>query len=188
MTGQYSCGTCKTEVKNEDLSIQCDLCNKSNCVLCVNISSAKYGKLKLSTLPWYCLICANEIPFSSLSNREFNIFLSRNPLHHSAPAIPSKKIDKRTKEILKKLKDLNQLFDHTENTVSCDYLDICDFQARLFSFTFKHIIIAHINQLKTSQVDTKFDIISISESRISKKNHTHVKEAGQTSEFLFGIY
>ena len=31
-----------------------------------------------------------------------------------------RKIDKGTKEILKKLNDLNQLFDHTENASICD--------------------------------------------------------------------
>ena len=30
MTGQYSCGTCKIKFKNEDESVQCDLCNKWN--------------------------------------------------------------------------------------------------------------------------------------------------------------
>ena len=72
-------------------------------------------KIKLSTLQWYCPICAKEMPFSSLSNKEFNIFLSRNPPHPSAQAVTSKKIDKHTKEILKKLKD--KFFDHTENAV-----------------------------------------------------------------------
>ena len=61
MTGQYSCRTCKSEVKNEDESVQCDLCNKWNHVFCVDISSAEYEKLKLSTLPWYCPICAKEV-------------------------------------------------------------------------------------------------------------------------------
>ena len=85
-----------------------------------DIRSAEYEKPKLSTLPWYCPICAKEMPFSSLSNKEFNIFLSKNPPHPSAQAAHSKNIDKHTKEILKKLKDLNKLFDHTENTVSCE--------------------------------------------------------------------
>ena len=80
MTGQYSCGTCKIEVKNEDESFQYDLYDKWNHVFCVDISSAEHEKLKLSTLPWYCPICAKEIPSSSSSNKEFNIFLSRNPL------------------------------------------------------------------------------------------------------------
>ena len=36
------------------------------------------NKLKLSTLPWYISICAEDIPFSALSNKDFNIILSRN--------------------------------------------------------------------------------------------------------------
>ena len=64
------------------------------------------------------------MPFSRLFNKEFNIFLSRNPPHPSAQALPSKKIYKNKKEILKKLKDLNKLFDHTENAVNCDYFYI----------------------------------------------------------------
>ena len=64
------------------------------------------------------------MPFSRLFNKEFNIFLSRNPPHPSAQALPSKKIDKNKKEILKKFKDLNKLFDHTENAVICDYFYI----------------------------------------------------------------
>ena len=38
MTGQYSCGTCKIDVKNEDESVQCGLCYKRNHVFCVDIS------------------------------------------------------------------------------------------------------------------------------------------------------
>ena len=136
MTVQYSCGTCKIEVENQDKSVQCDLCDKWNHIFCVDISSGKYKKLKLSALPWYCATCATEIPLSSLFNKEFNIFLSRNPLYPSA------------QEILKKLKDLNNFFFyHAENAVSCDYLDINEYKknqnkrARLFSFTFKHFII-----------------------------------------------
>ena len=68
------------------------------------------------------------MPFSSLSNKEFNIFLFRNPFHPSAQAVTFKNIDKRTKEILKKLKDLNEFFDHTENAPSCDYLDINEYE------------------------------------------------------------
>ena len=105
MTGQYSCGTCKIEVKNnKGESVQYDLCDKCNHVFCVNVSSAEYEKLKVSTLPWYCPICAKEMPFSILSNKEFNTFLSRNPSHPSAQAVPSKKIEKTYKKDLKKVK------------------------------------------------------------------------------------
>ena len=69
MTGQHSCGTCKVEVKNEDESVQCDLCDKWN-QICVDISSLKYEKLRLSALPWYCPICPMEMTFSSLSDKK----------------------------------------------------------------------------------------------------------------------
>ena len=49
MTGQYSCGTCKIEVKNED-ELSVILCEKWNHVFCVDISSTEYEKLKFSTL------------------------------------------------------------------------------------------------------------------------------------------
>ena len=73
MTGQYSCGTCKIEVKNED-ELSMILCEKWNHVFCVDISSTEYEKLKFSTLRWYCPIFAKEIPFSSLSNKGSNIY------------------------------------------------------------------------------------------------------------------
>ena len=81
-------------VKIEDESVQCDLYDKWNHAFCVDISSAKYEKLKLSTLPWYSPICAKETPFSSLSHKKFYISL----------------IDKRTKDLLKNLKDFNQSY------------------------------------------------------------------------------
>ena len=146
---------------------------------CVDISSAEYEKLKVSTLPWYCPICAKEIPVSSLSNKEFNILLSRNLPHPSTLAVPSKKIGKHTKEIQKKLKDLNKLFDHTENAVSCDFFDINEYKKikiKEHDFSLLNLNISllsdHTNELQKllSQVATKFDIVCISESRISKKN------------------
>ena len=56
-------GTCKIEVKNEDESGQCDLCNKWNHAFYVDISFAEYEQLKLSTLQWYCLVCAKKCHF-----------------------------------------------------------------------------------------------------------------------------
>ena len=41
MTVQYLCGTCKIEVKNENESVQYDMCDKWNHIFSVNISSAK---------------------------------------------------------------------------------------------------------------------------------------------------
>ena len=50
------------------------------------------------------------MPFSGLCNKEFKIFLSKNPHHHDAQVIPPKKTDKQMKNILKRfIKDLNLL-------------------------------------------------------------------------------
>ena len=178
MTGQFSCGRCKIEVENENELVQCELCDKWNHVFCVDISSAEYEKLKPSARPWCCPKCANEMPYSSLSNKESNIFFFRNPSYPSAQAVLSKKVDKRTKEILKKLNDLNKLFDHKENAVSCDCFDIMNTKKVKIKEqdSLLHLNISslstHINELKTllSHVDSKFHIIYICDSRISKRN------------------
>ena len=71
-----------------------------------------------------------------------------------------------------------------KNAVSCDYLDNNEYKQikiKEQDFYLLHLNIsslsAHINELKTllSQVDTKFDIIRLSESRISKKNSLTTK-------------
>ena len=84
------------------------------------------NKLKLGTLPchWYIPICAEGIPFSDPPNKNINIFLSRNSLHHNAQVIAPKKIDKWTKDILKKFNNLNQLCEYAESPVSCCYVNI----------------------------------------------------------------
>ena len=119
------------------------------------------------------------MPFISLLNKGFKTFLPLNPFHHIAQVIPPKKVDKCTKGISKKFKDLNQLFDNTENTVNCDYLDINEYKkikVKEQDFSLLHLkmssLSSYVNGLKTlfSQVDTKFDINCILESQISKKN------------------
>ena len=42
---------CKNEVKQDDKSVQCHLCNKLNHIDCVGISSAYYKKLQNDTKP-----------------------------------------------------------------------------------------------------------------------------------------
>ena len=142
----------RSKMRMNQFSVICAI----NRAMFFEVSSAKYEKLKLSTLPWYCPICAKEMPFSSLSNKEFNIFKFRNPPHPRAQAVLSNKVEKRTKEILKKLKDLNKFFDHTENAVSRDYLDINEYKKikiKEEDFSLLHLNVsslsAHMNVLKT---------------------------------------
>ena len=62
MNIEYPYGICKNEVKQDDKSIQCDLCNKWNHIKCVGISSAYYEKLQNDTKPWYCPNCSKRTP------------------------------------------------------------------------------------------------------------------------------
>ena len=76
-------------------------------------------------------------------------------------------------------KQVNQLFDQSENPISCNYYDTDDLNRIVINesdLTVIHLNISsqalHIDKLKLffSLIKTKFDIICISESRITKNN------------------
>ena len=80
---------------------------------------------------------------------------------------------------MSRFKQVNQLFDRSENSISCDYYDVDDFNKIVINqsdLTVIHLNISslalHIDKLKLflSLIKTKFDIICISESRITKSN------------------
>ena len=76
--------------------------------------------------------------------------------------------------------EMNQIFDQSDNLISCDYYDIPEFKKMKIreqqDLSILHLnissISAHINDLRNflNLVDQKIDIICISESRISIKN------------------
>ena len=64
-----------------------------------------------------------EIPFSTLSNKDFKDFLY-------STAQPLQILQKSSKKFLKmmsRFKQVNRLFDQSENSKSCDYYDVDDF-------------------------------------------------------------
>ena len=67
MAIEYLCNICKNEVKNNDKSVLCDLCNKWNHIECVGIDSAYYEKLQKDTKRWYCPNCSRELQTCQLS-------------------------------------------------------------------------------------------------------------------------
>ena len=76
MTGQFLCGTCKIEVKNEDESVQCDLCDKLNYVFCIVISSVKCEKLNHSNI-----VCYRGIFQCVQSKCFFLVYRIKNSIH-----------------------------------------------------------------------------------------------------------
>ena len=86
---------------------------------------------------------------------------------------------------MKSFKQLKEMFEESENPVSCDYYDVLDLKKILIhqhDLSIIHLNISslasHIHDLKYFLILLKvcFDIICISESRISKhnsSNHQH---------------
>ena len=150
---------CNLEVKNVDELIQCDLCDKWNDINCVNVTKKKYEKLTNDSLPWYCYFCENEMPFSKISNNDLKNFLhAENPIFHKIVPL-NQCLTKKTREMMKRFSQINQVFDDNENAISCDYYNIDELNKlninRHHDLFF--IIIIHICKQKHSIQQTKLN-------------------------------
>ena len=95
------------------------------------------------------------------------------------PQKTPKKLNKQPCKLMRKFSQINQLNHPNENTVSCDYYDLNDFNKSIvtkqgLAVLYLNIssLSSHINELKLllSRLNVNFDIICISESRITKSN------------------
>ena len=119
-----------------------------------------------------------KIPFWTLSNKSLKTVL----FWGSSKTLPksfSKSFDKKTTEKLKTFCEVSQLFDQSENSVSCDYYtpyELNKIKVKQEDSSLLHLNIfllyVHIGDLKNflSELRIKFDIVCISESRLSRKN------------------
>ena len=122
-------------------------------------------------LPWYCPACMSEIPFSQMNNKKFkNLLYPTNTLQQPLQII--KKTSKEIKDLMACFKQVNDLLDLSENLTSC----ISKLRINENNLSVIHLNISslplHINEPKLflSFFKVKFDIISISEIRITKSN------------------
>ena len=131
--------------------------------------------MKNEKRPWYCADCATEIPFSNLRDKIFKgfLYLKTTP----QPFQILQKSSKEIKNMMPRFKRVNQLFDQWENSISCDYYDVDDQKKILINqsdLTVMYLNISslarNIDKLKlvNSLIKSKFDIICMSESRITK--------------------
>ena len=144
-------------------------------VLILPLNNTKNSKK--DPLPWYCPNYAMERPFSALPNKGLKTvhFGSSKTIAKSF----SKPFGKKTTEKSKTFRKVSQLFDQSENSVSCDYHtpyevnkikvkqeDLSLLQLNILSLS------AYIDDLKNflSELWIKFDIICICASRLSQKN------------------
>ena len=178
---KHLCKICINEVKDNDPAVLCNLCGKWVHTASIGIEETQYENLKRSPLPWYCPYCIIEFPFSSVNNKYLHsLALSGGPTNIKSCFTYGKKNQQKTKEFLKKFREMNQIFDQSNNLTSCDYYDIPEFKKMKIrgqqDLSMLHLnissISAHINNLSNfiNLVDQKIDITCISESRISIKN------------------
>ena len=115
MTEHYLCRVCTLEVEDDDKSIQRDLCDRWIHINYAEINHQKYEKLKKDPL-------ATQISFSALSKQDFKDFL-----YSTTTPQPSQILQESSKKILKimsRFMQVNQLFDQSENSISCDYYNV----------------------------------------------------------------
>ena len=93
MTEHYPCRVCTLEVE-DDKSVQCDLCDRWIHVKWTEINHQKYEKLEKNPLASYCADCTTEIPFSTLSKKDF-----KNFLYSTTTPQPLQILQKSSKEI-----------------------------------------------------------------------------------------
>ena len=133
-----------------------------------------------------------EIPFSTLFNKGLKPVLFGGP-SKTLPKSFSEPFDKKTTENLKVFGKVSQLFDQSENSVSCDYYtpyELNKIKVKQEDLSVLHLSIfslsARIDDLKNflSELRIKFDIICISASRLSQKNPqtTNINLAGYNIE------
>ena len=169
------CGICLKSVRKNHKALQCDSCNNWIHIKCNRISKNDYKILETDETSWYCLKCLNSaIPFSLLDNCELkqtitgsNVKLSEN----------IKLISKEAKDFFSQFPNFQINDENEQPSIHCQYYDINDFTESKFkkkSFSILHLniasISAHIDDLRTllTLLDHKFDIITISETRIKK--------------------
>ena len=68
-----------------------------------------------------------ELSFSTVKNNDLQKLL--NDSHNNHPKPFPRKMNKKTKDFLKKkFREMSQIFEQSENPLSCDYYDISDFK------------------------------------------------------------
>ena len=109
-----------------------------------------------------------ELLFFTVKNNDLQKLLSDSHSNHPKPF--PRKMNKKTKDFLKKFREMSQIFEQSENPLSCDYY-ISDFEKQKINKQDLSILLlnissisAHIDDLRTllNLAHHKYDIICIS--------------------------
>ena len=170
-------------MNDRDAGIQCDICQFWVHLRCNKLNLVQYKYLQGSTDPCFCLSCCSVIlPFGNLTDKDFSYSVLNNYIEIS---------NKNSSALLKLPPDLAPLFDQfnnsfpeqqidPENVVNSRYFDIDQIQSLKFTQNEKSLFFFHINACSLNKnfdglvyllkcTNKTFDIIAVSETKISKK-------------------
>ena len=172
----YPCGVCSKKVGVRMRAVKCDICQYWNHIKCDNIDPYYYEILKKpenEKRHHFCKTCKEEMfPFQKVVNEQFEASISKH-----IPACENLNLQANPPPRLRNLfSDLNNRNAEDENLINCEYYDYkmptlptVNQKKSIF-----HMNIASLNlhkeELETSLslLDTKFDIIGITETKFIK--------------------
>ena len=156
----YLYSVCKNSVLNQHKAVCCEHYNQWVHIRCNNLNGTEYNHLKSKNKNCYCILCTSEI----LSFCQIN----------EKTSIPKGNLNKPTGALVNLMNQLNNFtVDEKENELNLlickyrvtDYLtkdfkrrDVCSFTKKFDDFN-----------ILLSELNVSFDILAITESRISKE-------------------
>ena len=182
---------CNTNIKDTNSAAQCDICQFWIHMKCDNLNHIDYKYLQGSSDSWFCISCCNDIfPFGILTNKNFLSTISNcNP--STIKISDANHISSSSSLALKPSANLSLLFNQfnkfspepknePENVVNSNYYEIDQIQTLKFPEKNKSLSLFHINACSLSKdfddlehllkcTNKVFDIVTVSETRITKK-------------------
>ena len=188
---KFPCRICEKNVSDKDKAVQCDLCELSVHIKCNNLNYLDNRCLQNSNKSWYCIECCSTIfPFNSfLSNKNF-LSCFTNTDHNNTHWIDLEN-DHNSSLSLEPSSNLELLVNqfnnatpensnNPENICSSRYYDIEEMHNNQIPHKNKSFSLFHINACSLNKnfddlqyllncTKKSFDIIAISETRITKQ-------------------
>ena len=176
--------TCGKSVKDRN-SIKCNLCLTKVHLKCNYLNYVDSQYIKFSNKTWHCYNCSKDLfPFTTINNfKLYSLFSDRFYCNgDSNESCLSLKPPKNLSHLFNEFNSFSSDINNTpENVINSNYYDIDQLQT-LKEFTDKSSLsLFHLNTSSLSKniddfeqliqsTKTDFDIIAVSESRITKKN------------------
>ena len=183
----FPCKVCDKNVNKNHRAFKCDntTCNQWIHIKCNLLSTKDYTNLQNSNDPFFCINCLKQnIPFTNLSDNEFNIYITKGINTNLTDdnlnflSVDQQKFLKNINDTLNRTTGDEIDDDDNDQQINCNYYDInefskakIDFQKSFSIFHLNiHSIQLHFEELKLilDMLDSKFDIIALTESKIQK--------------------